>query len=599
MLLVFLFIPLVSSNLVIKDTFDKLYNVGDLIEVNFSIVKDYDASGFVEVILDCDDEFILKKDYISLEENVKKYIYLESPLALDGDCNVEISFLNDLEKSIEFKVSDRILIDYTLNDRFFLPFEKVIINGTVEKENGENYNGLLKVKILNLDEKSVEVNDGNFYFEYEIKLDSSPQEYVLEFIVEERNFQDKIINSGGERDKIEIRPKATYLEIKSIEEVIPPFEFEFEVVLLDQIRRKFENETIVIKLINPLGDIIFQKEILAGENISYNFTDNAMKGGWAIKSFYANLFSVKSIYVDENKKIDGYLLGNVLYFENLGNVPYEGVIGFVLSNESFEDKIYLNISVPVGETVGEYLNYQGEYNLTLEGEDYGTVNLTGSHLTGYSILGDFEITSRSYFVAGGVLIFLFLVWFFIFKKKVFRKLGKNESSKFIKEQDKYQKQIKEIQTKKLIVQETLEENKPVLRKNYMLFLESSLELENFRGIIENYKFKLNLVEDKLGYVLFFDIKDMNSELKAYNLAKAIMRFSDMKEAKTSIVINRGMFENKLTLLKKFALLNRKLLVHSSGKILMTKKFFDFLKIGVVKEIKKVNVLDRDLEICLV
>ena len=136
LLFVMLALPLVSSTIIIDDDFDDLYNVGDLVEVNFSILKDYTISGFVEVVLDCDDEnFILKKDYVSLEENKKKYIYLESPLAIEGDCRVEISFLNEVERSVEFEVSDDIIIDYTLNDRFFLPYEKLIINGSVEKEN--------------------------------------------------------------------------------------------------------------------------------------------------------------------------------------------------------------------------------------------------------------------------------------------------------------------------------------------------------------------------------------------------------------------------------------------------------------------------------
>jgi len=55
----------------------------------------------------------------------------------------------------------------------------------------------------------------------------------------------------------------------------------------------------------------------------------------------------------------------------------------------------------------------------------------------------------------------------------------------------------------------------------------------------------------------------------------------------------------LTLLKKFALLNRKLLKYSSGKILVTSKFFDSLKIGIEKEKKIVEVEGRKLEICLI
>ncbi len=621
LLLLFLIMPVVSATIVIDDDFDHLYNVGDLVEVNFSVIKDYDVSGFVEALLDCgEDKFVLKKDYVSLEEDRKKYIYLESPLAIEGDCRVVVSFLNEEERSVEFEVSDKIEIDYTLNDRFFLPYEKLIINGTVEKESGEDYDGLLKVEIVDLDEKTVEVIDGDFSFEYEIREDSYPKEYLLKISVEERDFRDKIINSGTESENIEIRPKATSIKIEAIEAIVPPYEFNFTVALLDQIERVFDNETIIIKLWNPLGNVIFKDAVLSGEMIYYNFSGDAMKGCWNIKSYYENIVAVKPVCIDENKEINSSLVGNVLYFENLGNVIYDGIVNFTVNKEDFNETIYFNISVGVGEIEEYVLNYEGEYNFSLNGKNYGLIPLTGNF-----ILGEINFDEQSYFVAGGILVFLFLVWFFVFKKKVLRSLGKKRregrrqsfynpraqepafaGQSFLDHSPPKQqtvngnkKEIKEIQSNKLIVKEIKEEDKPVVRKNYMLFLESSVDLESFRGIIEKYGFKLNLVEEKLGYVLFFESKNMNSELKAYNLAKTIMRFSGVKNAKTSIVINRGIFENKLTLLKKFALLNRKLLVHSPGKILMTKKFFDFLKIGVAKDVKKVRVLERDLEICLV
>ena len=392
---------------------------------------------------------------------------------------------------------------------------------------------------------------------------------------------------------------------------------------MDQIDRPFENETIVVKLTNPLGDIVYQEEILGGKNGSYEFEGDAMKGGWLLKAYYSNLLKVKPIYVDANEEIESAIVGNVLYFENVGNVPYEGVIDFILDNGSFEKIVYVNISVDVGETYEHPVYYIGEYNVTINGEYLGEYQLTGepgkSGITGYFIFDNYEFTNASYFFLGGVLVFLFLVWFFVFKKKVFRKMGKSkvsvvgagdwelgdrksEGRKLGKgEMDlKTKAQGEEkVQNNKLVVKEKNEENKTVVRKNYILFLESNVGISSFESIIEKYGFKLNKVEENLGYVLFFNSKEKNPDLKLYNLSKAIMRFSGVKKAKTSIVINRGLFENKLTLLKKFALLNRKLLNFCEGKILMTKKFFESLDIGVQKETKKVEVMGRNLEVCLV
>ena len=506
-----------------------------------------------------------------------------------------------------------------MNDRFFLPYEKISINGSVEKESGEDYEGLLTVEIIGLDEKTVEVIDGDFSFEYEIGGSVEPRDYSLRLVVEERNFEDKIINYGSESDNLEIRRKATSIDIQGDEEVVPFFEYFFVVDLLDQVGEDFDNETIVVKLMNPLGDIIFQDEVLSGERVYYNFSGDSMKGGWNIKGYYENIVAVKPVYVDINKEVKSYLVGNVLYFENLGNVPYEGIVDFVLDNGTFNEIVYVNISVGVGKIYEYPIYYVGEYNFTLEGESYGLVSLTG-----YSVLGEINFDRNSYFVAGGILVFLFLVWFFVFKKKIFRKIGKKRKGKIseepatssnirskthpsrhgvadqlVRNQGNEIKGQEEQKKKKLVVQEKKEEKKPVVRKNYILFLESSVGVINFEGIVEKYGFKLNKVEDNLGYVLFFNSSEANPELKLYNLSKAIMKFSDVKGAKSSIVINRGLFENKLTLLKKFALLNRKLLKYAGGKILMTKKFFDSLRICVQKEVKKVRVMERELEVCIV
>jgi hypothetical protein len=607
LLLLFLFVPFVSSAIIIENDFDEIYNVGDLMEVNFSLVKDYSVSDFVEVKLDCQNkDFVLKKDYISLEKNEKKYIYLKSPLLIEGDCKISISFLSEEEKSNGFEISDKIIIDYILNDRFFLPGEKLKANGSVEKKNGEEFEGILKIKISELMEKSVEVVNGKFSFDYEMREDSIPKVYDLEFFVEEKNFKDEVINSGVKRDKVEILPKASSIEINCSEEVFVPFNFSIKFSLLDQIGREFENETIIVKIFDPLGDIVYQKEILSGDFLNYSFLGNSTKGGWIIRAYHSNILKVKPLYVRENMDAKVYFEGNKLYFENIGNVDYVKMVEYILDNGSSNNiSDYLDISVPVGEKK-DYLFYnEGIYNITIDGEYLGEYQLTGepktSGITGYSIFGDYEFSNKSYFVLGGVLIFLFLVWFFVFKKKVFKKLyDKNKGVEKNMSMTPKSVPLSKDKSKKLVVKEEKEEEKkPIVRKNYILFIESNVSVDNFESIVEKYGFKLNRVDSNLGYVISFNLKESNPDLKFYNLAKAIMRFSEVKKAKTSIVINRGMFENKLSLLKKFALLNRKLLKYSEGKILVTSKFFDSLNIGIENEKKVVEIEGRKLEVCLI
>lgn len=599
-LLVFLALPLISSTLIIEDDFEDIYSIGDLVEINFSIERAMSVSGFVEVFLQCkNDEFILKKEYVFVEGGKRKNFYFESPLNIDGDCWIKAVFLNEEERSSSFDVSDFLNIGYTLNDKFFLPEDLIKINGTVEKANGEVYNGILKVSLEELDEMSVEVLEGEFYFEYKIKFDAIPKEYFLKLEVEERDVWDKILNSGKRIEKIEIRPKATSIVINSTEEFNPPYEFSFQVFLYDQVGEKIENGTVVIKLKNPLGDVVYQGEFLVGEKNYYNFSGDSMKGGWTLSAYYEGLKFSKSIYVDENKELFNYVEGNVFVFENVGNVLYEGLVKYSLNNGTFEKEDYLNVSIPVGEKYEYFAYYPGSYNLSIEGKDYGFV-----HLTGYAVGDGAGIDGKTYFVLGGILLFLFLVWFFVFKKKVFRKMEEKEESK-IEHLNQVEhlgniKEPEEIKTRKVIVKEgEINEPENVNQKTYILFLESSANVTMFSSIIESYGYKMNQVENNLAYTFFNEKEGVNSEVKLYNLARAIKRFSDLKEVKTSIVINRGQFEKKISMLKKFALLNRSLLKYSKGHILMTKKFYNSLKIDVPKHEEVVEVLDRRMEIYLI
>jgi hypothetical protein len=588
-----LFFPLVSSTIIVENGFDEVYSVGDLINVSFSIERSIEVRDFVEVILDCgSDEFTLKKDYVLVEPDIKRVFSFESPLSIEGDCRIKVLFVNEEVTSEEFEVSDYIYVDYSLNDKFFYPLENLTINGTVKKANGENYFGAVNLKIEGLEEKTAEVIDGKFNFGYIFPKKTIPKEYNLEISVVERNFLDEVLNEGVKRSSIEVRPKATYLEVDAEEVVVPASEFNFSVVVLDQMENFLPNESVVVKLKNPLGDVIFQGSYISRENISYKFSSDSLKGGWNLYSYSGNLVEVHPVYVDENMELKQYISLNVLKFENVGNVPYEGVIEVTVDNTSFGDKLYLNVSIPVGETYEYPLYYVGSYNLTLNGEKF-----SGVHLTGHAISDNFDLDWKAYAVFLGVLLFLFFVWFFVFKKKIFRKLEKEE----VHNRQDFAKEVAVIPpTKKIKVREVPEEEVgPVNKKTYALFFESSEKADIFSSIIENYGYKMNKVSENVAYTIFYEKEGVNSELKLYNLAKAIKRFALVRGGKVSIVINRGQFEGKLSLLKKFALLNRSLLKYVEGKILMTQKFYDLLGINDPKQNEVIEVMDRKLKVCLV
>lgn len=591
LIVIFLFLfPLVSSAILIQDNLDSVYNVGDLVYLNFSVSSLNEVSGFVDSYLVCDDdEMLIRKEYIFLN-NQKKNFSLSFPLNEKGECKFTVEFLDNIVSSEEFISSDKIVINYEMNNRYFVPYEKLIINGTVKKENGDKYTGILEFS--GLTEKSIEVQNGVFNFSYEIASTAVPKIYKIYFKVKEKNSDGKIINSGEESEEIEIKSKPTSIQIVALDHLKPPTNFSFHVKLLDQVGNVVENNSVVVKLLDVDKNILLQKQVTSLENVTYEFVGTSKKGSSYINAYYGSISSSFPVYIEDYSAVDVILVGNDLEITNIGNVPYEGSVNFSLNNGSEKEDIYFNVSLELGQIYFYPLKYTGIYNITVFDKEFNNAYLTGAAI---GIPEDLDVFSYAVPIA----FVLFLVWLYFFIKK-----KRGDSIKLYMEDRKSSviEKSMEVKTKPVkmssnVLEEKNESVTPV-KKVFMLFLKSENSIEGYSQTVKNYGFTLNHVSEDTGYVLFYGDNDSSPDYKIYNLGKNLKKFSEVKSERLTIVINKGNFEKKINLLKKFSLFNKKLADLFPGKFVVSDKIMEKLQLKLIPNERVVEVMDRKIKVHL-
>src|SRR3989339_639311 len=289
--------------------------------------NNFAMADYVEVSLGCSNQtFIVNKNYYEIGSNEKRYFFFEFPAPINGECVCNVKFGDEKETSNKFKISNEILINYNLNDKFFSSLDLVRINGSVIKENKQMFNGGILISIPGIIEKTVEVTNGSFYSEFLIPEKANPSKYNFSLSVEEKNILGKVINSGRKSEKIEVLSSPTSIQIISEELIVLPKNLTFQVNLINQVGNLIENETLVVKIFDINNNIVFEKEVKSSENLSYFFKSDSFKGGWKINSYYGKIFSSKPIYINENSEVLVLVIDNKIKIQNIGNVPYNGIV---------------------------------------------------------------------------------------------------------------------------------------------------------------------------------------------------------------------------------------------------------------------------------
>lgn len=584
-LLIFILLPLVNSQIIFQESPDEIYNYEDFIFTSFQIQKEILSRGYVEARLICEeDSNLIFKEFNEFNPNKKITFSFSSLASIKGDCSIEARFDEEKEKTDNFQITDKIDVEFELNNKFFSPLEEIKINGTTTKKNNRKLNGIIIISLENLFNKTINVENGEFTFSFILEKDSLPGEYELKINAIEKNFNGEIINLGTNSKEIQIKSSPTFIEIESEESVNPSNNLLIKTFLLDQAKNNLENETIITKIFNPKNELILQTAKSSGNSFPFYFQDNAIKGAWKINVYYGDLFATKSIYVNDNKKINFELINKTeesntsflgINISNIGNIDYSGVADILLQNNLSNEAIPLNINLSIGESMIYNFESEGNYNISIGEERFE--NIRTSPVTGFAI---FEKTnSKKSLLTLGLLLFLLVVAFFTIRK--FRKSNngknfepKNSNKKIKKEENNPQnKNSFYISSKVHYANEKSSLNEAISKKEsnkkiYSMFLNSSKSKE-----IEELLKKHGLELHPNPGDIFFTINYSNQ-----NLSKKLIKIA--KEIKNhfknvSIIINSENFNNKISSISQ-ALITKNLIKKVSG-LYITENIFDSLE----------------------
>ncbi|KHO53213.1 MAG: hypothetical protein QT05_C0007G0005 [archaeon GW2011_AR13] len=360
--------------------------------------------------------------------------------------------------------------------------------------------------------------------------------------------------------------------------------------MINQVGNLIENETLVVKIFDINNNIVFEKEVKSSENLSYFFKSDSLRGGWKINTYYGNIFSSKPIYISENSEVLVLVVDNKIKIQNIGNVPYNGIVSLKVQNGSSSLIVPINVdNLDIGDIFIPKLDFYGYYNVS-----YGENNFSNAYLTGAAILFDSTFTAKSYIIT---FIFLFILISFYFVFKNFTSV----KSFFVKSKEGDFIESASIRVKKSssIISGKKEISNNSLKKTFVIFIKFDAYFNEISELSKKYSFSFKKMNDNLGYILFCSPPIDNPEISMFHFGRDLMRFSNLKGYKVSIVLNGSLIEGKLSSLKKLALTSRKMINFTEGKILVVDSIFNKLNIPSSRTNRHINIDGKDYSVFLI
>ncbi|MBT4135901.1 hypothetical protein HOD75_00885 [archaeon] len=464
---VFMFI-LLSTNISARVYFsqvDSIYNLGDVI--NNEITIDSFEGGFLKVTLICDSgelSFNLLPD----EEGVAKLglplttVYIED---VSGNCYFTGEYDGDERQSSNFQISKKLDVSLNVDYLFANPGEKVMIEGSAKRLNGNNVNGDVEISIPVLSiltEESISSNeseleedaecivceedcvdeceddeedcieceedcvdeceesiiseapelgevgtyygkvvDGIFSINFTLPNDISSGDYRIDVLVYEE-INDEKTSEGIARADLKIFQILTSADIALNNQNFNPGDVvSFKPILLDQAGLSMSEEVSVI-IVDEDSERVYQMIVQSDETVEFPLPTNMSAGYYEILATSGEVSNVKKFYVNEKEIVVFEINNETLIVKNVGNIPYDNDIQIDLNGKPFVKSVNLDL----GESQ--------KFTLTGENQEYDVKVSDGeSEISQSSVV----LTGRAIGVkeSGGSLNVSFspIIWIFL------------------------------------------------------------------------------------------------------------------------------------------------------------------------------------------
>lgn len=353
--LMILAVPAAFADIAIT-TDQSIYNVGNKIKTSASILYESNFEGLFKLAISCDS---YKLEYfiapVSLEANFRTAINVPELAAtssmlgnctITGDLATNDNLVVEKKKSNNFAVTRQLTV-LPVNSRLIAsPSDIIFVSGVINEAHGNNILKATAKITLGNDSYNTDAVNGKFNLSVEIpkNIKSGRHEIGISTFDSKNNFGDAAI-------EFDVTAIPTYMGLElGNSQLSPGSKIGIVSSLYDQ-ADELINTSLDLKLDSPSKNNVFTKAVQSNEKMEYEFSQYAEPGAYTLTSAYRNLLVQSSINITTVREVKIRYENEIVSIENIGNVPFEDELTFILKSDSKKYPITKEISVEPSKLV--------------------------------------------------------------------------------------------------------------------------------------------------------------------------------------------------------------------------------------------------------
>lgn len=383
-------ISLASAEIMISQP-KSIYSAGD--ELSLEIKLDAIQSGYLNVDLNCNSATanLYRNVPESKTISITRKLTQEYIGTITGNCFVSASYDVATSNSQTFEISNSLEVSIQTLNMSYEAGKPITIKGNVYKKNnilaGQNYPAFAEILIEGINKKE-SVKDGQFSVEFVTPENMKAGSYLLEARVYENDEKENVLSSGSANTNLVIFQKPARIDIAlGKTQIISGENISFVAFLYDRAGDEV-NDKILVKIANQNNQEIYRGYIDSNQEALIQTATTELLGDLKITVVKDDITSEKIAQISELKKISAKIEGNILTIENIGNVPYSGIVQALIGEQIINQEVSLNL----GEKRMFKLSApDGSYNIELKDTDMilsqSSIPLTGKAISMKDVSG--------------------------------------------------------------------------------------------------------------------------------------------------------------------------------------------------------------------
>ena len=344
-----LILPVAFADIAITND-QSIYNLGNKIKASASVLSPNNFDGLFKIAISCSTyelEYFLTP--ISLEANFRTAVSVPELAAtssmlgsciLTGRLATNDNLIAEEKNSNKFAITRQLTVLPVNSKITASPGDSILLSGIVNEAFGNN---ILKAATkITLDNYShtIDIIDGKFNLTIELpkNIKSGRHAAAISSFDAKNNFGDGSI-------ELDVTAIPTYVRLDSGSgQLLPGAKTDIVSSLYDQ-ADDLVNVSLDLELTSPGGNRVFRKIVRSDEKTEYEFSQYAEPGIYTLASTYKNLLAQSSINITSIREVKIKYENETVFVENIGNIPFEDELTFILESELKKYPIIKKIKV--------------------------------------------------------------------------------------------------------------------------------------------------------------------------------------------------------------------------------------------------------------